>query len=134
MILCCGGANAVPIGHTGRIFIFMPYFPNPSRILCTRILFRKMTNRFLYAKCFAFETVKDEQVLAKFSISSVDTEGAYKNLQAEMPGWNLMECVPMLRRNGMNACQRLQSKPIMKTSVPFLYGYVSCFPKSQSVY
>ena len=31
----------------------------------------------------------------------------------------LMECVPMLRRNGMNACQRLQSKPMMKTSVPF---------------
>ncbi|MDC1596574.1 glycoside hydrolase family 92 protein, partial [Phocaeicola vulgatus] len=35
-----------------------------------------------------FETAKDEQVLAKFSISSVDAEGAYKNLQAEMPGWN----------------------------------------------
>lgn len=66
-----------------------------------------------------FETAKDEQVLAKFSISSVDAEGAYKNLQAEMPGWNLMECVPMLRRNGMNACRRLQSKPMMKTSVPF---------------
>ena len=48
-----------------------------------------MTNRFLYAKCFCiFETAKDEQVLAKFSISSVDAEGAYKNLQAEMPGWN----------------------------------------------
>ena len=80
-----------------------------------------MTNRFLYAKCFCiFETAKDEQVLAKFSISSVDAEGAYKNLQAEMPGLEfLMECVPMLRRNGMNACQRLQSKPIMKTSVPF---------------
>jgi len=30
-----------------------------------------------------FETAKDEQVLAKFSISSVDAEGAYKNLQAE---------------------------------------------------
>jgi len=35
-----------------------------------------------------FETAKDEQVLAKFSISSVDGDGAYKNLQAEMPGWN----------------------------------------------
>ena len=35
-----------------------------------------------------FETAKDEQVLAKFSISSVDAEGAYKNLQAEMSGWN----------------------------------------------
>ena len=31
---------------------FMPYFPNPLRIPCTRILFRKMTNRFLYVKCF----------------------------------------------------------------------------------
>ena len=29
-----------------------------------------------------FETAKDEQVLAKFSISSVDAAGAYKNLQA----------------------------------------------------
>ena len=38
-----------------------------------------------------FETAKDEQVLAKFSISSVDAEGAYKNLQAEMPGWTTTE-------------------------------------------
>ena len=120
MILCCGGANAVPIGHTGRIFIFMPYFPNPSRILCTRILFRKMTNRFLYAKCFC---ILKRRKTNKCWLSSLSLLLMRKVLirtsRLRCPVGILMECVPMLRRNGMNACQRLQSKPIMKTSVPF---------------
>lgn len=38
-----------------------------------------------------FETAKDEQVMARFAISSVDLDGAYKNLQAEMPAWNFDE-------------------------------------------
>lgn len=35
-----------------------------------------------------FETQKDEQVLVKVGISTVDTEGAKKNLEAEIPAWD----------------------------------------------
>ena len=39
-----------------------------------------------------FETAKDEQVLAKFSISSVDAEGAYKTSVLRCLVGILMEC------------------------------------------
>ena len=35
-----------------------------------------------------FETQKDEQVLVKVGLSTVDTEGAKKNLEAEIPAWD----------------------------------------------
>lgn len=35
-----------------------------------------------------FDTQKDEQVLVKVGISTVDTEGAKKNLEAEIPAWD----------------------------------------------
>lgn len=35
-----------------------------------------------------FATAKDEQVLAKVGISAVDTEGAKRNLEAEIPDWD----------------------------------------------
>lgn len=37
---------------------------------------------------FGFKTVKGEKVLLKVGISAVDSEGARKNLQAEIPDWN----------------------------------------------
>jgi len=37
---------------------------------------------------FRFETKKDEAILLKVAISSVDIEGARKNLIAELPGWD----------------------------------------------
>ncbi|EEG94311.1 hypothetical protein ROSEINA2194_01835, partial [Roseburia inulinivorans DSM 16841] len=35
-----------------------------------------------------FETKKDEQVLVKTGISAVDMEGACKNVESEIPGWD----------------------------------------------
>ena len=35
-----------------------------------------------------FATQKDEPVMVKLGISAVDTEGARKNLEAEIPGWD----------------------------------------------
>lgn len=37
---------------------------------------------------FSFDTKDGEQILVKFALSPVSTEGALKNLQAEIPGWN----------------------------------------------
>ena len=89
MILCCGGANAVPIGHTGRIFSFYAVFSKPFTYTLYTDTVQENDKQIPVCKMLLhFETAKDEQVLAKFSISSVDAEGAYKNLQAEMPGWN----------------------------------------------
>ena len=36
----------------------------------------------------SFKTKKDEQVMVKMGISAVDTEGAKKNLDAEIPAWD----------------------------------------------
>ena len=41
----------------------------------------------LYAKA-DFETTDDEQILLKVGISPVSTEGARKNMQKELPGWD----------------------------------------------
>ncbi len=40
---------------------------------------------------FTFRTGKDEQICVKVGISAVSTEGARKNLTAEIPGWNFGE-------------------------------------------
>jgi predicted alpha-1,2-mannosidase len=37
---------------------------------------------------FSFDTKVGEQILVKFALSSVSTEGAIKNLETEIPGWN----------------------------------------------
>ncbi len=37
---------------------------------------------------FSFDTRDGEQILVKFALSSVSTEGAVKNLKAEIPDWN----------------------------------------------
>jgi putative alpha-1,2-mannosidase len=38
--------------------------------------------------CFTFSTVQDEKIFVKVGISAVSTEGARKNLEAEIPGWD----------------------------------------------
>ena len=48
-----------------------------------------------------FETAKDEQVLVKVALSSVDAEGAVKNL-AEIPGWNFEQVKADARRDWNN--------------------------------
>ena len=35
-----------------------------------------------------FDTAKDEQIMMKVALSPVSMEGAYANMQAEMPGWD----------------------------------------------
>lgn len=37
---------------------------------------------------FCFDTKADEQILIKFALSSVSTQGALKNLETEIPHWN----------------------------------------------
>lgn len=48
-----------------------------------------------------FATAKDEQVLVKVALSSVDAEGAVKNL-AEIPGWNFEQVKADARRDWNN--------------------------------
>lgn len=38
--------------------------------------------------CFKFSVIKDEQIMVKVGISAVSIEGARKNLDAEIPGWD----------------------------------------------
>ena len=48
-------------------------------------------NEFKTMSAFAhayFDTAKDEQIMMKVALSPVSMEGAYANMQAEMPGWD----------------------------------------------
>ena len=48
-------------------------------------------NEFKNMSAFAhayFDTAKDEQIMMKVALSPVSMEGAYANMQAEMPGWD----------------------------------------------
>ncbi len=49
--------------------------------------FPEMSGRKLKAY-FSFDTKAGEQILVKFALSSVSTEGALRNLEAEIPHWN----------------------------------------------
>lgn len=42
----------------------------------------------VYKMLLRFDTAEDEQVMVRFSISSVDGEGARRNLLAELPDWD----------------------------------------------
>lgn len=53
-----------------------------------------------------FKTEKDEQVLAKIGLSVVDTEGAQKNLAAEIPEWDFEQ----IRKNARQAWNNYLSK------------------------
>jgi predicted alpha-1,2-mannosidase len=44
-----------------------------------------------------FNTTKNEQIIIKLGLSSVDMDGAYKNLQSEMKDWNFEEIVKKAR-------------------------------------
>ena len=87
-----------------------------------------------------FETAKDEQVLAKFSISSVDAEGAYKNLQAEMPGWNFDGVRQRARRQWNEALSGVQvegeekDKTIFYTSLYHTMIDPRCFSDVDGAY
>ena len=82
-----------------------------------------------------FDTAEDEQVMVRFSISSVDGEGARQNLLAELPDWDF-DKVRADARKTWNDCL---SKIEVKTEDPrptchFLYCHVSCILESELVY
>ena len=54
-----------------------------------------------------FETEKDEQVLVKAAVSSVDYEGAKKNLRTEMPAWDFEETRLKARRKWNDILQKI---------------------------
>jgi predicted alpha-1,2-mannosidase len=55
---------------------------------------------------FDFETAKDEKIKIKFALSPVSTEGAMKNLRAEVPGWDFERT----KRDGQAAWERELAK------------------------
>lgn len=59
-----------------------------------------------------FNTQKDEQVLVKVGISAVDTEGAKKNLEAEIPAWDFEQ----VRKDARNAWNEYLSKIDISTT------------------
>lgn len=59
-----------------------------------------------------FETKKDEQVLVKTGISAVDMEGARKNVESEIPGWDFDK----VRKDARRAWNQYLSKIDITTS------------------
>jgi predicted alpha-1,2-mannosidase len=61
---------------------------------------------------FSFDTKAGEQILVKFALSSVSTEGALKNLETEIPHWNFDQ----VRQDAENAWNRELSRISIEAS------------------
>lgn len=61
---------------------------------------------------FSFETKTGEQILVKMALSSVSTEGAVKNLEAEIPDWNF----DRIRQQAENAWNKELSRITIEAS------------------
>ena len=57
-----------------------------------------------------FQTTKDEQILMKVAISPVSIEGAYANLQAEMPSWDFEATVKAADKAWNEELGRIQAE------------------------
>ena len=68
---------------------------------------------------------KDEPLLLKVGISAVDTEGAEKNLQAEIPGWDFISVVSDAKEKWKNELGRIKvetnNKEVLTTFYTALY-------------
>lgn len=83
----------------------------------------------------SFKTQKDEQVMVKMGISAVDTEGAKKNLEAEIPSWEFEQ----VRSNARQAWNNYLSKIDITTQDEnrpqyFLYSNVSYCNQPEPLY
>lgn len=56
---------------------------------------------------FSFETHEGEQILIKFALSSVSTEGALQNLKTEIPGWNFDQISQAARKAWNNELEKI---------------------------
>ena len=68
-------------------------------------------NEFKNMSAFAhvhFKTRKNEQVLVKVALSPVSLEGAYHNMQAEMPGWDFDKTIARADDLWNNELSRIQ--------------------------
>ncbi len=61
---------------------------------------------------FSFDTKAGEQILVKFALSSVSTEGALKNLQTEIPAWNFN----LVRQQAEDAWNKELSRLVIEAS------------------
>lgn len=57
-----------------------------------------------------FQTIENELVMVKMAISSVDVNGAAKNLQSEIPDWNFDRVVAQTRASWNNHLGRIKIK------------------------
>lgn len=57
-----------------------------------------------------FDTVEDEQVMVRFSISSVDGEGARQNLLAELPDWDFDKVRADARKTWNDCLSKIEVK------------------------
>ena len=63
---------------------------------------------------FDFQTEADETIQNKFALSAVSTEGAFKNLKAEIPGWDFEE----IKKEGRQKWNHELSKIVVETQTP----------------
>ncbi len=63
---------------------------------------------------FDFKMKEGEKLMVKFALSSVSTEGALKNMQAEIPGWDFDRVV----REGQASWNKELNKVVVETMTP----------------
>ena len=77
---------------------------------------------------FDFETEEKEEILIKFALSAVSSEGALQNMQAEIPDWNFEE----IRQQGKQKWNKELSKVVVETlseedKITFYTAMYHCF-------
>lgn len=111
MIPCFADTSAVLIGLGNKIFIFMLFSQSLLPILFIPIPSRKADSRFPSAKCCSvLIRQEDEQVMVRFSISSVDGEGARQNLLAELPDWDFDKVRADARKTWNDCLSKIEVK------------------------
>jgi predicted alpha-1,2-mannosidase len=71
--------------------------------------FPEMAGRKIRAY-FNFKTEEGEKIKIKFALSAVSTEGALKNLQAEIPGWDFDQIKDQAREKWNNQLRKIAVK------------------------
>ena len=70
---------------------------------------------------FNFDTKEDEKIKVKFALSSVSTNGALKNLEAEIPHWNFEQTKSETENKWNNELRKIDVKPISEKDKTTFY-------------
>lgn len=110
MIPCFADTSAVLIGLGNKIFILCCFSKPFTHTLYTDTIEEGGQQIPVCKMLLRFDTAEDEQVMVRFSISSVDGEGARQNLLAELPDWDFDKVRADARKTWNDCLSKIEVK------------------------